>query len=103
MTLATTGFDYSLAVFQVAAGLEPPLIPAPQRAISVVEFFAKQKGYFKDLNLDFLSQNPAVTNIQLKYKPGQLVEKAKFGGKPIISFFVKKNTALEVKLWQRII
>ncbi len=95
MTLATTGFDYSLAVFQVAAGLEPPSIPAPQRAISVVEYFAKQKGYFQDLNLDFLSQNPAVTNIQLKYKPGQLVEKAKFGGKPIISFFVKKNTALE--------
>lgn len=94
MTLATTGFDYSLAVFQVAAGLEPPAIPDPQSAISVVEYFAERKGHFLSLDLDFLHNNPAVDNVQLRCKAGQVVEKAKFGGKPIVSFFVKQENPL---------
>lgn len=95
MTLSTTGFDYSLAVFKATAGYEVGEVPKPTSAISVVEYFAERKGILTNLNLDFLYQNPAVKNIKVKYMPGDLVEQAKFGGKPIISFFVKKSNPLE--------
>lgn len=98
MTLATTGFDYSLAVFQVAAGLEISDVPAPKSALSVVEFFAEKKGILMESDLSFLYKNPNVNNIKINHKPGKLVEKAKFGGKPIVSFFVQKQTALESQI-----
>ncbi len=95
MTLATTGFDYSLAVFQAAAGYDIGVISPPRSALSVVECFTKEKGRLVDSELSFLYENPSVENIYMRYKSGDIVEKAKFGGKPLISFFVKKDTPLE--------
>ncbi len=95
MTLLTTGYDYSLAVFQAAAGLKIKQINRPSRAVSVVEYFAKQKGVIESIDLTFLEQNRAVSNIKLGLQIGAEVEQAKFGGKAIASFFVEAKDPLE--------
>ena len=97
MTILTAGFDYSLAVFQTAAGLDIEEIDQPQRAISVVEYFADKKGLIKKIDLDFLYKNPAVSNIKIRDKIGDLAEQAKFGGKTIVSFYVEANDCLKSK------
>jgi len=89
MTLSATGYDYSLAVFKASANLELEPIPKPNKAVSVVEYFAEEKGVIEKLDLDFLNENQMVSNVKIRYGAGDSVEQAKFGGKTIVNFFIE--------------
>lgn len=88
MSLISSGYDYNLAVFQATAGL--PLAPCnvDGQVISVVEFFAEHEGRVRALDLDFLSQHPMVSQVNIKCKKGELVNQAQLGGKVLVNFFV---------------
>lgn len=95
MTLFSTGFDYSLAVFLAAAGLEVPKVPQAKASLSVVEYFAETKGFLASLDLSFLDNDKFVSNIKVRNQIGDAVNQARYGGKSIISFYVSGQNANE--------
>lgn len=103
MTMDTTGFDYSLAVFKAVADLEIGEVQIPTKAVSVVEYFTDKNGILSEVNLDLLNQNKFVSRVTKVSEIGQEVEQAKFGGKAIVTFFVEgrnyresRNRAIEL-------
>jgi hypothetical protein len=107
MTLATTGYDYSLAVFKASANLEISPVGRASKAISVTEYFAEKKGVIKEIDLDFLRTTQVVSNINLTAKVGDLVEQAKFGGKAIVNFYVEaenhqRSRELAINLFKQV-
>ncbi len=97
MTRLSTDYDYSLSVFKATVDLEIESPQKPFKAISVIEYFAEGKGIIKELNLDFLNKNKAVSNIKITCQIGDAVEQAKFGGKFIVSLFVEAENSFESK------
>lgn len=107
MTLFTTSHDYSLSVFKAAADLPIDQINKPNKAISIVEYFAEQKGVIEKIDLSFLSDNKAVSNILIRNNAGDSVEQAKFGGKTIVNFHVaavdeSQSRALAIELFKQV-
>jgi biotin carboxylase len=94
MANLTTGYDYNLSVFKAASDMQIEAVAQPTRAICVVEYFAEKKGVIEDIDLDFLSQCQAVSNIKIRYDVGSTVEQAKFGGKTLVNFYVEANDPL---------
>ena len=97
MTFLTTGHDYNLSVFKAAAALAIDTVARPTCSVGVIEYFAEQKGVIKSFNLDFLRLHPAVSNVKIRYKVGDVVEQAQFAGKSIVSFFVQKKDCLKTR------
>ncbi len=95
MTIATSGYDYNLAVFQASADFPIKKITKPKKAISIVEYFAEEKGVIEKINLDFLVKHPAVSNLKIRNQIGDNVEQAKFGGKTIASFYVTAEDCVQ--------